>query len=300
MSDLKSETLAIIMPVYNRSVEIKKLYSSLNKQVNKKFEWIVVDDGSSDNLDDLLTSWGENSKYKIILLRQKNQGKMVAYRSAVNYLYKHNIKWSIVVDSDDWLLPEATSEMLETIRQLENANYIGAVYPKVSKLTNMGDWTQKMQPSVNIIDLKYRYHINESAILIQTLQLKWGFDHIIFSNEKFMSEEILYNCLMTQGKFKVCKEKFYFAEYKKGGITNSIFKTWLRNPKNTIALLLSRYNALGSLPYKFRVIGRIKTIINLNAFCIKLNLNIRNVTPNKMLSIMCYLPALFLMKRRFK
>ena len=55
MSDLKSETLAIITPVYNRSVEIKKLYSSLNKQVNKKFEWIVVDDGSSDNLDDLLT-----------------------------------------------------------------------------------------------------------------------------------------------------------------------------------------------------------------------------------------------------
>ncbi|HBM98446.1 MAG TPA: hypothetical protein DD413_03380, partial [Ruminococcus sp.] len=46
--NLKSHKLTIITPTYNRKDLLKKCFQSLMKQTCFDFEWIIVDDGSTD------------------------------------------------------------------------------------------------------------------------------------------------------------------------------------------------------------------------------------------------------------
>lgn len=40
--------ITILTPTYNRGQELKNLYESLKRQINKNFVWYIVDDGSTD------------------------------------------------------------------------------------------------------------------------------------------------------------------------------------------------------------------------------------------------------------
>ena len=48
-------TLTILTPTYNRAYILPKLYASLVEQTNKHFDWMVVDDGSTDNTEQLIS-----------------------------------------------------------------------------------------------------------------------------------------------------------------------------------------------------------------------------------------------------
>lgn len=47
-------SVSIITPIYNRADLITKLFESLNKQTLHSFEWIIIDDGSTDNLEEVV------------------------------------------------------------------------------------------------------------------------------------------------------------------------------------------------------------------------------------------------------
>ena len=43
--------ITVFTPTYNRERTLRRLYKSLKNQTVKNFEWIVVDDGSSDGTE---------------------------------------------------------------------------------------------------------------------------------------------------------------------------------------------------------------------------------------------------------
>lgn len=48
--------ITVLTPTYNRKEKLVNLYESLVKQTNKNFEWIVIDDGSTDKTDEYINS----------------------------------------------------------------------------------------------------------------------------------------------------------------------------------------------------------------------------------------------------
>ncbi|MDC5446286.1 glycosyltransferase family 2 protein, partial [Acinetobacter baumannii] len=46
-----SVALTIFTPAYNRAHTLGRLYESLKKQTLKNFEWLIVDDGSTDHTE---------------------------------------------------------------------------------------------------------------------------------------------------------------------------------------------------------------------------------------------------------
>ena len=57
---------SIVTPTYNRAKTLKRLFKSLISQTNKSFEWIVIDDGSTDNTRSLINQFMiENTGFKI-------------------------------------------------------------------------------------------------------------------------------------------------------------------------------------------------------------------------------------------
>ena len=71
--------LSIITPTYNRAYILPKCYESLVNQTIKDFEWIVVDDGSTDNTENLINSFIKENKIDIKYVKQENGGKPSAH-----------------------------------------------------------------------------------------------------------------------------------------------------------------------------------------------------------------------------
>ena len=61
--------VTILTPIYNRSTIIEKLYNSLLAQTSYNFEWLIVDDGSSDNIKDVVLNFSTRN-FKINFIKK--------------------------------------------------------------------------------------------------------------------------------------------------------------------------------------------------------------------------------------
>ena len=103
--------ITIFTPVYNRAYIIENLYVSLLRQTCYAFEWLIVDDGSTDDVISLVERWRKNTQeFQIRIYRQENRGK----HSAINYGVKlAEYEAFFIVDSDDYLEDDAVETVLE-------------------------------------------------------------------------------------------------------------------------------------------------------------------------------------------
>jgi glycosyltransferase involved in cell wall biosynthesis len=101
----------VFTPVYNRRHSLHRVWDSLCAQTDRDFEWIVVDDGSTDGVGELLAEYQAKAAFPMTVLSQPNQGKHFSWNRAVDlakgYLF-------VPADSDDEFIPET----LERFRAL--------------------------------------------------------------------------------------------------------------------------------------------------------------------------------------
>ena len=51
------QPLTVFTPAYNRADTLVRLYESLKSQTDKRFIWMVIDDGSTDNTETLINNY---------------------------------------------------------------------------------------------------------------------------------------------------------------------------------------------------------------------------------------------------
>lgn len=101
--------LSILTPAYDRADTLPRLHESLLEQDYADFEWVLVDDGSSDGTGELVRGWAEESPFPIRYSWQENQGKHVAVNRCVELAAG---ELCALIDSDDTYTPGALSEMV--------------------------------------------------------------------------------------------------------------------------------------------------------------------------------------------
>ena len=92
--------ITIFTPTYNRAYILPILFESLKIQTVKEFEWIIVDDGSTDNTESLIYKFKEECNFSIRYFKKENQGKHIAINFGVEKA-KGNLFF--IVDSDDYI-----------------------------------------------------------------------------------------------------------------------------------------------------------------------------------------------------
>jgi len=134
-------TVSVITAAYNRANTLPRLYESLKAQTNRDFEWILVDDGSTDNTREIMECIAKEAPFKVHNIHKENGG----WHTARNIGIKQAAGRIIVpIDSDDTLaantieyaITEGTklfsSEDLFAIRArciYENGELVGKPFP---------------------------------------------------------------------------------------------------------------------------------------------------------------------------
>mgnify|MGYP001827697834 CR=1 FL=1 len=94
----------VFTPTFDRAHTLHRVRESLERQTLRDFEWVVVDDGSTDDTARVLERWARDSAFPIRFERQPNAGKHVAIRRGVTLARGALF---LIHDSDDGCVPEA-------------------------------------------------------------------------------------------------------------------------------------------------------------------------------------------------
>lgn len=117
--------VSVITPCYNSSGKIQLYLDSLLKQTYDNLEIILINDGSTDNTEDIILSYKDkfiNKGYKFIYLKQKNGGQDVALNNGLKFFTGEYLIWP---DADDILLER---NIEKKVKFLEEHKEHGLVY----------------------------------------------------------------------------------------------------------------------------------------------------------------------------
>ncbi|MDR5638518.1 glycosyltransferase family 2 protein [Thermosynechococcus sp. PP42] len=121
-------SITLFTPTYNRAHTLPRLYQSICRQTLRNFEWLIVDDGSTDGTQALVEQWqSADNDFPIRYIWQPNQHKKVAFNRGVR---EARGKWFVPIDSDDELLPDALEQfmrMWQSIPEAEVDRYCAVV-----------------------------------------------------------------------------------------------------------------------------------------------------------------------------
>lgn len=102
--------LSVITPTYNRAHTLSRCYHSLCAQTFADFEWIVVDDGSTDETGERVSAWQEQAAFPIRYVYQDNAGKPSGVNRGVALAEAAML---VILDSDDSLPAESFAQLLD-------------------------------------------------------------------------------------------------------------------------------------------------------------------------------------------
>ena len=157
----------VFTPTYNRAHTLHRVHNSLVSQTFRDFEWLVVDDGSTDRTRDLLSGWSTDADFPIRYYYQPNQGKHVAYNHAVP---KAKGAFFLTFDSDDECVPSALEILKyywETIPDERRSIFSGISVLCVDHHGRIiGDSFPRQTFDSDILEIAYRWKVRGD---------KWGF-----------------------------------------------------------------------------------------------------------------------------
>jgi glycosyltransferase involved in cell wall biosynthesis len=98
----------VFTPTYNRAGTLPRVYESLKAQTFRDFEWLIVDDGSTDNTREVVEKWQAEANFAIRYIYQQNQGKPTASNRGVQEAAGELF---LTLDSDDSCVPQALERL---------------------------------------------------------------------------------------------------------------------------------------------------------------------------------------------
>lgn len=216
--------ITIFTPTFNRCNLIDKLYQSLLEQTQKNFEWLVVDDGSTDGTENYFSNLlKQTHPFPIRYIKQENGGK---HRAINRGVANAKGKLFFIVDSDDTLLPCAIEKINRWIETLDYSH-------KWAGISGLKGFSEKkivgQSNTQSFIDVKnterHKYHLDgdKAEIYITEILKKYPFPEI--PGENFISEEIVWNAIARDGYYlRWFNEIIYICSYLESGLTKDNFK----------------------------------------------------------------------------
>ena len=190
---------SVVTPTYNRAHTLGRVYASLRDQTWQDFEWIIVDDGSTDSTRALVLDWQRQARFPIHYVWQKNQHKKTAFNRGVR---KASGELVVALDSDDSLDTEALASMMSTwyeIPETERDRYV-AITGLCARPDGsiVGDRYPQDVFDASALDMTFKYHVSgeKFGCMRTKVLLKFPFPEEIAG---FVPESLVWRAIARAG-----------------------------------------------------------------------------------------------------
>lgn len=221
--------ITVLTPTFNRKHTLPRLYESLKKQRATNFEWVIVDDGSNDGTEELLSCYSNEKYLNIKIINQKNSGKHSAINSGLG---RSEGDFIFIVDSDDFLSVDAIERITADVSNTSSYSVVGHCYRKAFlNGALVGREINDPNPMAMTPTEASRFFKGDLAYVFRKdVMQKNPFPMI--GGEKFVPELFIWNRISDMGKIIYYpKDAIYFCEYMPDGYTANFRKNLRRNPK---------------------------------------------------------------------
>lgn len=219
--------LTIITPVYNRAGLLGGCYESLRRQTDRDFEWIVVDDGSSDGSADAAEAFSADL-FPIRVIRKENGGKHTALNAAIPHIRGQYV---LILDSDDTLTENAVEAVRGAWSRHDADERIGVVtFLRGRDLQTPFCTVERYDVPTDILTGRRIRHISTDCCEVIRAELLRRYPFPEFPGERFLSECALWNRVARTHKCVYINEIIYLCEFLEDGLTRAGRSLRIRNP----------------------------------------------------------------------
>lgn len=226
---MAEKTLTVFTPAYNRAHTIGRTYESLCRQTCQDFEWLIVDDGSTDHTRELVESWIQEEKISIRYIYQENQGMHGAHNTAYRNI---TTELNTCIDSDDYMPDDAVEKIcsfwkkhgsdryagLIGLDQTEDGKIIGTSFPESMKETTLSEFYQQGGKG-------------DKKLVYRTDVIRKYPEYPLFEGEKYVSLAYKYLLIDQDYMLLVLNKSLVVVEYQEDGSSMNMFKQYWNNPK---------------------------------------------------------------------
>lgn len=237
--------ITIFTPTYNRYYTIQKLFESLKKQTYTDFEWIVVDDGSTDHTEMFFQGIKDSfRKFPVLYVKTSNGGK---HRAINRALPLASGEMFFIVDSDDFLPADALEQIIhvEATIPSDKKNHFAGICGQKAHIDSHPVGTTFMQ-HCEYLDItmlereKYQITGDKAEVFYTEILKKYPFPE--FDGENFLTECIVWDKIAYDGyQLRFFNTPIYYCEYLEDGLTKNQKRIYEKNPKG-YGLYISQCN----------------------------------------------------------
>lgn len=221
--------ITVLTTVFNRANLIKRLYDSLIEQTANNFEWLIIDDGSTDNIKDVIDGFTKENKLTIRYFFQENGGK---HRALNNGISRITSDMTFIVDSDDYLTEDAIETITEYYNKYKNRKDICG-FSFLRKFENgkiNGPEYDKQEFTSDYITYRLNKHNwgDKAEVYFTNILKKYPFIEI--EGEKFLVESYVWVKMALDYNTVYINKAIYVGEYQEDGLTKNVLLRRYESP----------------------------------------------------------------------
>jgi glycosyltransferase involved in cell wall biosynthesis len=249
--------VTVLTCTYNRRHTLGRLHESLLQQTFRNFEWLVVDDGSTDGTADLIREWQRaDPDFPIRYSWKPNGGKHSAHNHALPLLRG---EYCAIIDSDDWYPPTALADLVEEWRRIGPA--AAPSFANVEGLTQTGDGVLIGSPfpadvfdSDNFSIRRLRKVQGDTRGMYRVAVLK-EFPFPEAFEGQFVQEALIWHRVARRYRTRFVNRIVGYTEYLPGGLSDLDVHRMLRSlrPRLLLAREMLEQSAEAPLAYRAKL-----------------------------------------------
>lgn len=227
---MMKKMLTIFTPAYNRAHTLPRTYNSLLRQSNKNFEWLIVDDGSSDNTAVLVKQWqtAENG-FEIRYIYKENGGMHTAHNVAYENI---DTELNVCIDSDDCMAEDAVAKIIAKWEKVRYKNYAGIIGLDADFNGNViGQGFNKNLHETTLTGYYAMGGKGDKKLVYRTDVIKKYPPYPIFEGERYVALAYKYRLIDQDYRLAVLDEVLCNVEYQADGSSGTMWKQYLQYPK---------------------------------------------------------------------
>lgn len=242
---MKTKLLTVFTPAYNRADLLTRGYEALNRQSSRNFEWLIVDDGSTDGTRQLVRSWlgkpdmeteetfeGMTAAgYRLRYIHKENGGLYTGYNTAYA---NARTELCVCIDSDDYM-PDDAVEKIETFWREHGSNEVAGIIGLDFDLQGnpLGGYFPEDLKQCWFIDLYNKnIHRADTKEVMRTALMREVAPQVGFEGEKNFNPVYMLMQVCDRYPMLLLNENLCCVDYQPDGMAANIFKQYINSPRS--------------------------------------------------------------------